>query len=77
MLMAAATKLHLFECTDYIAIDNGDYARFITKCISLFSFTSHVSIHKIPCEITDEILRSTPVASHSANTGHRIQNDGS
>ena len=77
MFRAAATKLHLFECADYIAIDSGGYARLITKCISLFSFTSHVSIHKIPCEITDEILRSTPVASHIANTGHRIQNEGS
>jgi len=77
MLKAAATKLHLFERTDYIAIDNGGYPRFITKYISLFSFTSHVSIHKIPCEITDEILRSTPVASHIAKTCHRIQNGGS
>jgi hypothetical protein len=77
MLTSAATELHLLEPTDYNAIDNGYYARFITKCMSLFSFTSHVSIHNIPCEITDEILRSTPVASHIANTGHRTQNEGS
>ena len=75
MPTAAGTKLHPLEPTDYIAIDNGDYAMFMTQRMSLFSFTSHVSIHKIPCEIADQLLRSTPVTSHIARTGHRIQNE--
>jgi hypothetical protein len=76
--MAAATILHLLEPTDYTPIDKEHYARFITQNTSLFSFASHVCIHEISCEITDDdLLRSTPVASRIAKTGHRIHNVGS